>query len=179
MELASLMRLLDQGYSPVGAIADYGWDFEHNTPKPAGQGDDLARFVCVEAQESYDPAASSLAQIQQLHANLSQAAEELSRAAEAVHVAMVKYIAVEFWTWFRRSGRKGYSEGLFRSWCDVHAEQIVRDLQSMVLFYLVKCIPAGPLTDAVMADVDMKLCGELLVRPTESTVPPAPVQTTT
>lgn len=178
MKLESLMRLLDQGYSPAGAVADYGWDFASNTVKPAGSGDDLARFVCVEAQETYDPSASSLGQIQQLHANLTKSAEDLTRTAEAVHVALVKFIAVEFWTWFRNSGRKNYVVGLLQSWCDVHPEQIVRDLQPVLILYVSKCIPDRPLSDEVMAEVDMKLCGELLVRPT-APPPPPPVPATT
>lgn len=82
MTLNELIKIADEAYS-AGAGMSAGLVTAYHENPDKNHGDGLARFIAMELHDTYDPAATTRAQLLEVNRALSVAAHQLESTASA------------------------------------------------------------------------------------------------
>lgn len=173
LDLNQLLQIVNTCYGEEDAILNFGWDMQNSTLRPVDTGDDLARFISSEIVDSFIAERSDLAKLQQVSVVLVKALDELKRTQSALHLETIRRVVIEFWRWFRKSGRSAYSEALLQAWIDVHDENLVRDMAAHIHTHMKSLLPET-LTPEALVKLDEVLLGVSPAQPSPPPPPPAP-----
>lgn len=142
-ELSRLLLIVDRFYAEENAIAAYGWDFKKQKLQPPDSGDGLARFLCAELSDTFDEGQNQIEQVLTGVSYIEKVIKELQNLIHGMEDYTVNLIVHEFIGWMVSSKRKTFSEGLLKSWIDVHPTDQVRDLEDRVKKRMLELLPSG------------------------------------
>lgn len=142
-ELSRLLLIVDRFYAEENAIAAYGWDFQKQKLQPPDSGDGLARFLCAELSDTFDEGQNQVEQVLTGVSYIEKVIKELQNLIHGMEDYTVNLIVHEFIGWMVSSKRKTFSEGLLKSWIDVHPTDQVRDLEDRVKKRMLELLPSG------------------------------------
>lgn len=142
-ELSRLLLIADRFYAEENGIATYGWDFKKQKLQPPDSGDGLARFLCAELSDTFDEGQNQIEQVLTGVSYIEKVIKELQLMIQGMEDYTVDLIVHEFIGWMVTSKRKTFSEGLLKSWIDVHPTDQVRDLEDRVKKRMLELLPSG------------------------------------
>ena len=132
-KLERLLQIANHYYTDASSLIRFGWDFQKHQLHEAGQGDDLARFVCAELQEACDPKAGEVEQLIAASSLMRQAATDLRSLSEGLERHTVMCLARAFAFWVVDIKRTSISKQLIRSWIEVHPTPGVQVMADQVV----------------------------------------------
>lgn len=128
-----LLQVVNHHYPETSSVARYGWDFSKHELRPIGLGDDLARFVCAELLENFNPEVPAIDQVLLASVVVKRAGDDLGILSVKLEQHAVKLLASQFLQWALRNKRFKLTKHLIRAWMEVQLAYGVDQLTERVV----------------------------------------------
>lgn len=131
LTLNALILIADKFYADH-ALGSEVWDFKNSTIRKDAETTALRHYICAELSDTYDPAKLELEQLSTAITAMKMAKDDLDAIQAGMEEYLIWTVVLDFWSWFKQSGRNGFTPGLLNSWIEVHPLELVRLVSSGV-----------------------------------------------